>query len=82
MKEKRDFVADFQRGMSGFEILATDIDDEGCFSWSPCDVCGSKLGGTRYGAKLCSPGADRNEVNVRVCIDCVVFYANGDLPNE
>jgi hypothetical protein len=27
-------------------------DDEGSFSWSPCDTCGSTLGGDRFDAMV------------------------------
>lgn len=81
MNAKRDFKTAFEQGMEGFEILASS-DDEGGFSWSPCDVCGQSLGGTRYDAIMCNPGKDTDKIEVRVCPDCIVYAANGDLPSE
>lgn len=77
-----EFVAAFERGTEGFQIVAVDTDDEGCFSWSPCDTCSSPLGGTRYRATLCNPGADKSKVEVKICTDCTMFAANGELPTE
>jgi len=76
-----EFVAAFKVGTEGFEILSLDTEDEGCFSWSPCDTCSSPLGGTRYDATLCNSGEDRRQVRVRVCTDCAMFSANGVLPS-
>jgi hypothetical protein len=76
------FLARYQAGMEGFQILAVDFDDEGSFSCYPCDVCGSHLGGTRYKATMCNPGLDGDEIEVSICTDCVMFSANGDLPTE
>jgi len=47
------------------------------FSWSACDACGSRLGGSRYPAH----GFLRGElVHLSVCTDCLCYAANGDLP--
>jgi hypothetical protein len=58
--------------------------DEGSFSWSSCDACGSSLGGTRHAAHgLISPKKfhKRTEViHLDVCTDCLFYTANGDLP--
>lgn len=32
----------------GDEPILTNPEDEGSFSWSPCDFCGESLGGTRF----------------------------------
>lgn len=76
------FKAAYDIGTEGFEILSIDTDDEGSFSWSPCDTCSSPLGGTRYRATLCNSGKDRRQVEVRICIDCAMYSANGELPEE
>ena len=34
----------------GLDWVITE-DDEGHFSWSPCDACGSRLGGQRFAAE-------------------------------
>ena len=53
--------------------------DEGSFSWSSCDTCGSSLGGDRFaGHALVGPG--KNIVHLDVCCDCLMFIANGDEP--
>lgn len=61
-----------------------EIGDEGSFSWSSCDACGSSLGGNRHAAHgLISPKkyARRTEViHLDVCTDCLFYTANGDLP--
>ena len=43
------WVAEFVRRTEGTHIfLAGPEDCEGWFSWSPCDACGSPLGGDRH----------------------------------
>jgi hypothetical protein len=66
------------------EDFDAEVGDEGSFSWSSCDACGSSLGGTRHAAHgLISPKkyAKRTEViHLDVCTDCLFYTANGDLP--
>jgi hypothetical protein len=54
--------------------------DEGGFSWHRCESCGSSLGGDRYAAH----GFNENEeiVHLDVCVDCVMYHANGDEPED
>jgi hypothetical protein len=54
--------------------------DEGSFSWQGCDTCGNPLGNTLH----CGHGLDKdlNITHVNMCTDCVMFFANGDLPEE
>lgn len=54
--------------------------DEGGFSWHACDTCGSSLGGNRYAGH----GFDRDGavVHLSMCEDCVLYFANGDIPAE
>lgn len=55
------------------------ICNEGSFSWSSCDSCGSSLGGDRYDAH----GFVDNQLNhFSVCSDCLFYYANGDVPDQ
>jgi hypothetical protein len=57
--------------------------DEGSFSWSPCDTCGNRLGGNRYHAHGWPTDEIPSEGNLYhfdVCEDCLMFMANGDLP--
>jgi hypothetical protein len=69
---------------SSCEDFDAEVGDEGSFSWSSCDACGSSLGGTRHAAHgLISPKkyAKRTEViHLDVCTDCLFYTANGDLP--
>ena len=53
--------------------------DEGSFSWSSCDACGSSLGGDRF-AGHALVGPEKNIVHLNVCCDCLMFIANGDEP--
>lgn len=61
-------------------------DGDSHFSWSPCDICGSSLGGDReiWHAIAGAPGeklAGRSiEHFDNACTDCVIFLANGDEP--
>ena len=58
--------------------------EEGGFSWSACDSCGSTLGGNRYP----SHGTYRGEegelriIHLDVCVDCVMYHEYGTLPEE
>lgn len=63
-----------------------DIGDEGSFSWSECECCGSSLGGTRHAAhgliSRTKYGRKTVLIHLDVCTDCLMFIANGDLPGE
>lgn len=62
------------------------VDSEASFSWSPCDICGSSLGGDReiWHAIMGQPGEDLKGRSIEhlnsCCTDCVMFLANGDEP--
>lgn len=45
------------------------VNDEGGFSWSPCEGCGSTLGGNRYAAHGRTP--DGTLIHFDVCGDCL-----------
>ena len=71
------------------DIEALQAYDEGSFSWSECDSCGSTLGGDRHNAhaihrEAFGPDAKRpNDVHhVDICVDCLLFHANGDEPEN
>lgn len=49
------------------------------FSWSSCESCGSHLGGDRHPAHGLLDG---RIVHLDVCIDCLLYLANGDLPES
>lgn len=53
--------------------------DEGSFSWSSCEGCGSILGGNRY---VVHGFMDDNIIHLDVCVDCLVYLANGDEPEN
>lgn len=57
------------------------IDEEGAFSWSDCDICGSGLGGDRYSGHYCDDDGKVQHLS-DICCDCVVFAANGDEPED
>lgn len=65
------------------------IEDEGGFSWSPCESCGSTLGGDRHPGHAIhkdafGPNAKRPDDvhHISMCVDCLLFHANGDLPED
>jgi hypothetical protein len=55
--------------------------DEDSFSWRPCGICGTTLGGDRHVWHYLDEDNDIcHEGNA--CTDCVMFLANGDEPDE
>ncbi len=60
-----------------------DSDSDG-FSYSSCDSCGSTLGGDRSVAHgVVADGQYRGEfVHMEWCVDCVMYHANGELPEN
>ena len=53
--EKAEFVSRYNDGLQGWDRLVSNTDPEEeyeGFSWTPCDVCRSHLGGTRYPCSL------------------------------
>lgn len=54
---------------------------EGGFSWQQCDSCGSTLGGDRSPAHCYNPDT-KTILHLDVCVDCVMYLANGDVPEE
>jgi len=71
------FAADIESGT---------VCDEGGFSWSQCDACGSQLGGNRYDAHgliLDAHNKPAGElVHLGICVDCLCYLANGDEPES
>ncbi len=71
----------------GYE-RAFDRANESCFSWSPCESCGSSLGGDRHPAHFLLEGWEKLPKEERkihhclVCTDCVMYHANGDEPED
>lgn len=63
--------------------------DEGSFSYSECDSCGSTFGGDRFNAHAINreafgPNAKKpNDIyHIDICADCLMFHANGDEPED
>ena len=54
--------------------------EESHFSWSPCDTCGSMLGGSREDA-LAHDG-EGDLIELEICSDCAMYFANGDEPEH
>ena len=55
-----------------------DSREEPGFSWSPCDCCGSSLGGDRHPAH--GRSKDDSLIHLDVCTDCLFYINYGDLP--
>ena len=54
------------------------------FSWSPCDLCGSTLGGSRHNATLL-PLENRTGTDcipIQICSDCLFYVCYDDVPDE
>jgi len=49
------------------------------FSWNACEGCRSGLGGNREVAHGFLNG---HMIHMYVCVDCVIYIANGDLPSD
>ena len=56
------------------------VPDEGHFSWRPCGICGTTLGGTRESWHGVDRVTGRSYHFDDACTDCVVYLANGDEP--
>ena len=54
------------------------------FSWTQCDSCGSTFGGDREEAHGIFRDGEGHigTVQMSVCVDCVMYHANGDVPEE
>jgi hypothetical protein len=67
-----DYNADYERGA---------VSNEGSFSWQGCDICGSTLGGNmEVWHWMDAEGEIMHESCA--CVDCVMYLANGDLPDS
>lgn len=64
--------------------------DEGGFSWSQCDSCGTTLGGDRHTAHGWPVDQANDDIrsgeytlfHLSICTDCLLFHANGDEPES
>ena len=68
---------------------AIQLANEGSFSWSACGSCNSGLGGDRYAShaihkQAFGPDAQRpgDVHHIEICVDCLMFHANGDEPEN
>ena len=77
----RERVDDYWNGLIVTPAPARE-DVEGYFSWSPCESCGSHLGGDRYDVAWWSEDDSGDEGTGSVCVDCYCYIANGDIPEE
>jgi len=64
-----------------------DLANEGSFSWSSCDACGSTFGGDRYPAHGYIANRQTDDpmdglCHFNICVDCLMYLANGDEPEE
>ena len=58
-------------------------DDEGGFSWHRCDSCNTGLGGNRSAAHgFTTINGEDTLVHLDICDDCMLYLANGDLPER
>lgn len=67
-------------GCESMEDEAYQLASEPSFSWSLCDSCGSGLGGDRHYAHGITH--ENEALHLSICTDCLLFHANGDLPDE
>jgi len=67
-------------GENCWECEACDMEAE--FSRSSCEMCGSSLAGSRHAIAKIFPGTGKEPIYYSVCVDCLFFAANGDLPEE
>ncbi len=52
------------------------------FTWEPCELCRSALGGDRHPAAFIKAATKEEPIELEVCTDCLMFIANGDLPHD
>lgn len=62
-------------------VPGCDDDCESGFSWAECDGCSSTLGGDRHPAVAMLDGKVIAE-DLGICVDCLMYVANGDEPEE
>lgn len=64
---------------AGYKFLS--IGDEAGFGRFMCDLCGSMLGGDRHYIQAVINGEHVPDAG-RACVDCTLYMANGDEPEE
>jgi hypothetical protein len=55
------------------------VGDEGSFSWAPCGICDSSLGGGRYVWHWLDVNGELMHEDDG-CVDCLFYISNGDEP--
>ena len=50
---------------------------EGHFSWLPCEVCNSNLGGRRFDVEFVTPSLAEGKFTLPVCTDCLTYMESG-----
>lgn len=63
-----------------FAMESNEIVDEPSFSWRSCETCGSRLAGDRQAGHALDSNDDL--VHLNMCTDCILYVANGDLPEN
>ena len=96
-REYLEWVAHFCRGLTVAPGTAAEVCgecesdgeeyNEGSFSWSDCDSCGSTLGGDRHPAHgiVQSDGDTLPKgtiIHMSICVDCLMYHANGETPGR
>lgn len=62
-------------------LSPSDGDKDEEFSTTPCDVCKSNLAGQLNNATGYHPESS-SVFEYSICVDCLMFCANGDLPEH
>lgn len=74
--------AEYQQSVRDFfrenDINGFSHTGEPFFSWSPCECCGSSLGGDRYTVTAWKFGKSAT-IKITVCADCLYYEAYGQL---
>jgi len=77
-KEYEAYLARFESFMEQNDISSFSAQGEPFFSASPCEVCGSKLGGNRYQCNAIQSETG-DIITFNACVDCVYFVDMGQL---
>ena len=58
--------------------LWSQVGDEGHFSWLPCGICESNLGGDRFEMEFVTHALEEGKFTDSVCHDCFIYLETGD----
>ena len=72
-------VAEFMESEGLQNLSIVEGFEEPYFSWSPCDCCGSPLGGDRYDCNGYNSDTKEVQEGYSVCVDCVYYAEYGQL---